>query len=108
MTSKLVCCNTPVTCLVLHSTQVTWFITYALDVSNLTYYAHRCCIQRNEVGDEFHYLLNYSNENVKRNRTKYVDKYYTHHPKFCSLMNMTSKSKNIKLAKFISCILELF
>ena len=29
-------------------------------------------------------------------------------PKFCSLMNMTSKSKNIKLAKFISCILELF
>ena len=58
-----------------------------------------------EVGDEFHYLLNCSNENVKRNRTKYVDKYYTHHPnvpKFCSLMNMTSKSKNIKLAKFIS------
>ena len=64
-----------------------------------------------EVGDEFHYLLNCSNENVKRNRTKYVDKYYTLHPnvpKFCSLMNMTSKSKNIKLAKFISCILELF
>jgi len=27
-----------------------------------------------EVGDEFHYLLNCSNENVKRNRTKYVDK----------------------------------
>ena len=48
-----------------------------------------------EVGDEFHYFLNCSNENVKRNRTKYVDKYYTHHsnvPKFCSLMNMTSKS----------------
>ena len=64
-----------------------------------------------EVGDEFHYLLNCSNENVKRNRIKYVDKYYTHHPnvpKFCSLMNMTSKSKNIKLAKFISCILQLF
>ena len=64
-----------------------------------------------EVGDEFHCLFNCSNENVKRNRTKYVDKYYTHHPngpKFCSLMNMMSKSKNIKLAKFISCILELF
>ena len=30
---------------------------------------------RGEVGDEFHYLLNCSNENVKRNRTKYVDKY---------------------------------
>ena len=27
-----------------------------------------------EVGDEFHYLLNCSNENVKRNRTKYVDR----------------------------------
>ena len=64
-----------------------------------------------EVGDEFHYLLNYSNENVKRNRTKYVDKCYIHHPnvpKFCSLMNMTSKSKNVKLANFISCIFELF
>ena len=50
-----------------------------------------------EVGDEFHYLLNCSNENVKRNRTKHVDKYYEHRlnvPKFCSLMNMTSKSKN--------------
>ena len=64
-----------------------------------------------EVGDEFYYLLNCSNENVKRNRTKYVDKYYTHHPNvpnFCSLTNMTSKSKNVKLAKFISCIFELF
>ena len=43
--------------------------------------------------------------------TKYVDKYYTYHPnvpKFCSLINMTSKSKNINLAKFISCILWLF
>jgi len=51
-----------------------------------------------EVGDQFHYLLNRSNENVKRNRTKYVDKYYPHHPivpKFCSFMNMTSKSKNV-------------
>ena len=61
-----------------------------------------------QVGDEFHYLLNCSNENVKRNRTKCADKYYTHHPnvpKFCSF---TSKSKNVKLAKFISCIFELF
>ena len=66
---------------------------------------------RGEVGDEFHDLLNCSNENVKRNRTMYVDKYYTHHPnvpKFCSFMNMTSKSKNVRLAKFISCIFELF
>ena len=64
-----------------------------------------------ELGDEFRYLLNCSNENVIRNRTKYADKYYTHHPnvpKFCSLMNMTSKSKNVKLARFISCIFELF
>ena len=41
----------------------------------------------------------------KRNRTKYVDKYYSHHPnvpRFCSLMNMTSKSKNVNLAKFNS------
>ena len=29
-------------------------------------------------------------------------------PKFCSLVNMTSKSKNVKLARFISCIFELF
>ena len=69
------------------------------------------CDSSDRAGDEFHYLLNCSNENVKRNRTKYVDKYYTHHPnvpKICSLMNMASKSKNVKLAKFISCIFELF
>ena len=31
-----------------------------------------------EVGDEFHYLLNCSNENVNnKKRTMYVDKYYT-------------------------------
>ena len=44
-------------------------------------------------------------------RYQYVDKYYTHHPDvpiFCNLMNMTLKSKNVKLAKFISCIFELF
>ena len=61
-----------------------------------------------EGGDEFHYLLNCFNENVKR---KYVDKYYTHHPnvpKFCRLVNITSKSKTVKLAKFITCIFELF
>ena len=57
-----------------------------------------------EVGDKFHYLLNCSNENFKRNSTMYVNKYYTHHPN----VNMTSKSKNVKLAKFISCIFELF
>ena len=48
------------------------------------------CCDSGEVGDEFQYLLNCSNENVKRNRTKYVDKYYTHPnmPKLCSFMNM--------------------
>ena len=63
-----------------------------------------------EAGDEFHYLLNCLNENVKRNRTKHVEKYYTHPnvPRFCSFMNMTSKSKHVKLARVISCILELF
>jgi hypothetical protein len=64
-----------------------------------------------EVGDEFHYLLTCSNETVKQNRIKYVDKYYTHHPnvpKFCSLMNITSKLKMVKLARFISCIMDLF
>ena len=63
------------------------------------------------VGDECHYLLNCSNENVKRNRTKHVDKYYTHRPnvpKFCSFMNMTPKSKTVKLAKFISLFLSYF
>ena len=63
------------------------------------------------VGDEFHYLLNVSNENVKRTRAKYADKYYTQHPnvpRFCSLINMTSESKNVKLDRFISGIIELF
>ena len=38
-------------------------------------------------------------------RTKYVD---PNMPKFCSLINMTLNSKNVKLARFISCIFELF
>ena len=32
----------------------------------------------------------------------------SHVPTFCSLMNVMSKSKNVKLAKFISSIFELF
>ena len=64
-----------------------------------------------KLGGGFSYLLSCSNENVKRNRSKYVDKYYSHHPnlpRFCRLMNMTSESKNVKLSRFVSCILELF
>ena len=48
---------------------------------------------------------------VKTNRIKYVDKYHAHHPdvpRFCRLINMTSELKNVKLAGFISCILDLF
>ena len=44
-------------------------------------------------------------------RTTYADKCYTHHskvPKSCSFMNMTPHSKNVKLARFISCVFELF
>ena len=47
-----------------------------------------------EIGEEFHYLLNCSNEHVKGNRTKSAVKYDTHHPnvpKFCSLVNMTPR-----------------
>ena len=29
-------------------------------------------------------------------------------PKSCSFMNITSESKNVKLARFINCIFELF
>ena len=44
-------------------------------------------------------------------RTTYADKCYTHHPivpKSCSLMTMTPHSTNVKLARFISCVFELF
>ena len=40
-----------------------------------------------------------------------IDKYYRRHtnvPKFCNFMKMTSKSENFMLARFISCIFELF
>ena len=59
-----------------------------------------------KLGEEFHFTYLF-----KRNRSKYVDKYYSHHPnlpRFCRLMNMTSESKNVKLSRFVSCILELF
>ena len=56
------------------------------------------------VGDEFHYLLNFSNENVKRTRAKYVDNYYTQHPnvpRFCSLIYIKKRKKKKKKKKSV-------
>ena len=55
-----------------------------------------------EVGDEFHYLLNCSNENVQRTRIKNLNV-----PKICKLVNLTTKPEKVKSAKFINCSLDL-
>ena len=53
-----------------------------------------------EVGDEFPYLLDCSvKKNVKRSLITYLDKGY-----ICGLMNMTSKSNTVKVARIVSCI----
>ena len=54
-----------------------------------------------EVGDEFHYLLNCSNENVQRTRIN------LNVPKICSHVNLTTKPEKVKSAKFINCSLDL-
>ena len=55
-----------------------------------------------EVGEEFYYLLNCSNENVERTCIKSLNV-----PKICSLVNLTTKPEKVKSAKFIKCSLDL-
>ena len=65
--------------------------------------------QNNQIGDEFHYLLEcpfFLNE-----RKQYIDPYYFRRPnilKYSQLLNITNESKLIRLSKFMKIIMKSF
>jgi len=66
---------------------------------------------RNELGDEFHYLFNCSFHHLKSLRKQYFPRYYLHNPnviKLQQLMNSKSKKQLVKLTLFVKCIMSQF
>ena len=65
--------------------------------------------QNNQIGDEFHYLLEcpfFLNE-----RKQYIDPYYFRRPnilKYSQFLNITNESKLIRLSKFMIIIMKSF
>ena len=68
----------------------------------------RLC-QKNDIGDEFHYLLicpYFNNE-----RKKSINQYFFKHPnisKFSELQNIKNETKLIKLSNFMGHIMNVF
>lgn len=73
--------------------------------------SERKCLlcQSNQIGDEFHYLLECSfflNE-----RKQFVEPYYFRRPnilKYSQLLNITNESKLVRLSKFMKIIMKSF
>ena len=62
----------------------------------------------NEIGDEFHYLFLCQFPLFKENRSKFLPKYYQHHPntlKFYQLFNSHSCKKLSNLSRFVNLIM---
>ena len=72
----------------------------------------KCTIcEKNEIGDEFHYLFVCSSPAIKNKRSDLLPRYFQHHPsvlKFSSLMNTCKRSKFVKLAKFVHFLVRMF
>ena len=63
-----------------------------------------------DIGDEFHYLFDCRYKPLCEKRKKLLPRYYQHHInvlKYKSLMNITSKTKLIKLCKLIFYIMSI-
>ena len=61
----------------------------------------------NEIGDEFHYLFNCSDQEILINRKKFLSRYYFESPstfKFNTLFNYVVNDELISLVKFINII----
>ena len=66
---------------------------------------------KNEIGDEFHYLFTCSHDALVEYRIKFISRYFHVRPnayKFEILMNAKSNKKRICLAKFVYQIQSLF
>ncbi|XP_070182616.1 uncharacterized protein [Littorina saxatilis] len=65
---------------------------------------------KNELGDEFHYLFSCTDESIVSERRKLISPYYRSHPnclKYEQLMNCKSKIKLMKLARFVAHVMIL-
>ena len=70
---------------------------------------HLC--DKNEIGDEFHYLFNCAHPVLTESRKVKLTKYFHHHPnviKMNQLLNSTSRKRLRDLADHIRLILSLF
>ena len=59
----------------------------------------------NEIGDEFHYLFNCTDQVILHSRRKYMSRYYFERPstfKFNTLFNFVTNRELVYLAKFIT------
>ena len=79
---------------------------------NIPRHERKCFLcDLDEIGDEYHYLFRCTHQTIIENRLKFIPKYYRTRPnilKFRDLLNSKSKSKLIKISRFISLILEFF
>ena len=77
--------------------------------NGISYEDRRCPYCVDEVGDEFHFLLQCSH--FSSNRKKYLNKYYYTRPnmfKFTQLMTCRNKTTLTKLSFFVKLIMKEF
>ena len=70
---------------------------------------HCTLCDKNEVGDEFHYLFICQNDQIKNKRKEFLPRHYCKHPnmyKLHNLLNVKTRKKLTNLAKFISETLD--
>jgi formyltetrahydrofolate hydrolase len=66
---------------------------------------------KDDIGDEFHYLFDCLHPLIKENRKILLPEYFQHHPnvmKMQELFSKTSRKKLEKLSRFIGIIFTLF
>ena len=64
---------------------------------------------RQEIGDEFHYIFNCNNITIKNSRKNYLAQYFNKYPniyKLDILFNLRNKNHLIKLVKFINVVVK--
>lgn len=77
---------------------------------NIDHADRKCNLcQKNDIGDEFHYLLVCPFFKSERNHA--VDRYYYRNPnivKFKELLTIKNETKLVRLSKFMGSIMDVF
>ena len=64
-----------------------------------------CKLCNTNIGDEYHYLFSCKNQDVERNRRKYIPKYYKNNPNVYKMKGMLSLC-NISLSKSLAIFIK--